>query len=411
MSEFYDSLETRDPLDRERDLFLKLPDQVAHARESAPAYRSLFADIDPRAVIDRSSLAQLPITRKSEMTDRQSQSPPFGGFMAEDLSGPLRVFASPGPIYEPAGMEENFGRMARALYCAGFRAGDLAYNTFSYHFTPAGHIFESGALALGCRVFAAGVGQTELQARTIADLRPQGYIGTPSFLGIILDKAEELQLDLSNLTKGLVTGEALPSSLRATIADRGVSLLECYSTADLGLIAYETPSHEGLVVDEGIILEIVRPGTGDPVAEGEVGEVVVTTFDKTYPLVRFATGDLSATLPGTSPCGRTNVRIRGWLGRADQTTKVRGMFVHPSQVAALVDRHPEIIRARLVVDRSDNNDQMTLHCEVETVDASLEAAIVESLRAVCKLRGGVSFTAPDTLPNDGKVIDDIRSYE
>jgi phenylacetate-CoA ligase len=323
-----------------------------------------------------------------------------------------RVFQSPGPIYDPEGRRADYWRFARALFATGFRQGDLIHNTFSYHFTPAGSMLESGAHALGCAVFPAGIGQTELQVTAICDLKPQGYVGTPSFLKIILDKAAEMKADVASLKKALVTAEALPPSLRKEFLERGISVLQAYATADLGMIAYETPALDGMVVDEEVIVEIVRPGTGDPVPGGEVGEVVVTTLNPEYPLIRFATGDLSAVLPGLSLCGRTNMRIKGWLGRADQTTKVKGMFVHPSQVAEVLRRHPQILKGRLVVEQREHQDVMTLHCEVGThADAALEKVIVTSIREICKLRGAVVFVAPGSLPNDGKVIDDIRKYD
>lgn len=320
------------------------------------------------------------------------------------------MFASPGPLYEPESARPDYYRLARAFFAAGFREGDLVHNTFSYHFTPAGSMMETAAHALGCTVFPAGVGQTEQQVAAVADLRPNAYVGTPSFLRIILDKAEELGIAPS-FTKAFVSGEAFPPALRDAFAARGISAYQAYATADIGLIAYETPAREGMVLDEDVILEIVRPGTGDPVAPGEVGEVVVTTFNPDYPLIRFGTGDLSALMPGISPCGRTNVRIKGWMGRADQTTKVKGMFVHPGQVAAVVKRHPEIVRARLVVDNPDLNDRMTLHCEAAQSGEALAGAIAASIRELTKLRGEVSFCTPGSLANDGKVIDDVRKYD
>jgi phenylacetate-CoA ligase len=301
--------------------------------------------------------------------------------------------------------------MARALFAAGFRGEDVVHNCLSYHLTPGGWMFDDAAQALGCAVFPAGVGQTELQVRSMVDVRPTAYTGTPSFLKILLDKAKELGADVSSLKKAAVSGEALPASLRQEINALGIEIYQCYATADLGLIAYESPAKQGLILDEGIIVEIVRVGTGDPVAEGEVGEVVVTTLNLEYPLIRFATGDLSAVLAGNSPCGRTHTRIKGWLGRADQTTKVKGMFVHPEQVADVVKRHAEIMRGRLIVDRDSVNDVMTLHCEVAAGNEALQQAIQASLRDICKLRGEVQFVAVGSLPNDGKVIEDIRKYD
>jgi phenylacetate-CoA ligase len=322
-----------------------------------------------------------------------------------------RIFVSPGPIYDPGGGGRDWWRTARALFAAGFRSGDLAVNTFAYHFTPAGAMLEAGATALGCAVVPAGVGQTEVQVATIAELRANAYIGTPSFLKLIVEKAEELGTDIACLKKAAVGAEFLPPALRAAMSGRGIRVLQSYASADLGLIAYESEAAEGMILDENLILEIVRPGTGDTVAEGEVGEVVITTFNPDYPLIRFGTGDLSAVLPGASPCGRTNTRIRGWMGRADQATKVKGMFVHPSQVAEVAKRHPEILRARLVVDNPGGNDRMTLRCEVRGApSAGLAQAIADSLRSATKLRGEVSFVRPGELPNDGKVIEDAKKY-
>jgi phenylacetate-CoA ligase len=410
MNEHFDSLEIRDPEQRERALLAALPTQIAHAKASAPAFARLFADIDAAAVTSRAALAQLPVIRKSDLLLQQQASRPFGGFAATRWGDAGRVFASPGPIYEPEGRSRDWWRLARALHAAGFRAGDLVHNCFSYHFTPAGSMLESGAHALGCTVFPGGVGQTEQQVQAMHDLAPQGYVGTPSFLKIILDKADELGVAMKSLVKALVSGEAFPGSLRDALAARGIAGYQAYATADLGLLAYETPAREGLIVDEGVLLEIVRPGTGDPVHDGEVGEVVVTTLYNTeYPLVRFGTGDLSALLPGVSACGRTNVRIKGWLGRADQTAKVKGMFVHPSQVAAIVKRHPGIGKARLVVDNPGGTDRMTL--EVECAGAASVEAIVATIREVTKLRAEVAVREPGRLPNDGKVIDDLRSYD
>ncbi|WP_345794370.1 AMP-binding protein [Thauera sp. JM12B12] len=410
--DFHDTRETRDPEARERELLTRLPGQIAHARAAAPAFGRLLADVDPDSVTSRAALATLPVTRKSELLEMQKAARPFGGFAAVGWGAACRrVFASPGPLYEPEGARPDYYRLARALFAAGFRAGDLVHNTFSYHFTPAGSMMETAAHALGCTVFPAGVGQTEQQLAAIADLQPNAYVGTPSFLRILLEKADELGVAVS-FTKAFVSGEAFPPSMREAFAARGIQAFQAYATADIGLIAYETPAREGMVVDEDIVLEIVRPGTGDPVAPGEVGEVVVTTFNPDYPLIRFGTGDLSAVLPGASPCGRTNVRIRGWMGRADQTTKVKGMFVHPGQVAQVVRRHPEITRARLVVDNPGLNDRMTLMCEVAGGGSeTLAGAIATSIRELTKLRGEVAFLPSGALANDGKVIDDVRVYQ
>ncbi|WP_332672996.1 phenylacetate--CoA ligase family protein [Aromatoleum sp.] len=409
--DYYDARETRDPAERERELVARLPALIAHAKANAPGFTKLLEDVDPAAVASREALARLPVTRKSELLERQKAARPFGGFAAVRWgAGVRRVFASPGPLYEPEGARPDYYRLARALYAAGFREGDLVHNTFSYHMTPAGSMMETAAHALGCTVFPAGVGQTEQQLAAIADLRPNAYVGTPSFLRILLDKAGEAGVATS-FTKAFVSGEAFPPSLRDAFAAGGIDAFQAYATADIGLIAYETPARDGLVIEEDVIVEIVRPGTGDPVADGEVGEVVVTTFNPDYPLIRFGTGDLSAVMPGRSPCGRTNARIRGWMGRADQTTKVKGMFVHPGQIAEVVRRHPEVKRARLVVDNPDLVDRMTLHCEVGEGGSGLDAAVASSVRELTKLRGDVILCAPGTLANDGKVIDDVRKYE
>ena len=416
MNDYYDALETRDPVAREQDLFGRLPDLLAHAKANAPGFARILKDVDPRAVTSREALAKLPVTRKSDLKALQAELRPLGGLNATPIEKLAKVFVSPGPIYEPEGRGQDWWRTARALYAAGFRPGDLVANTFAYHFTPAGSMLESGALAVGCTVVPTGVGQTDLQVAAIADLRISAYIGTPSFLKLIVEKAAELKADLSCLKKAMVGGEYVPPALRTAMAERGLSVMQCYATADLGLIAYESRGPdgkvcEGMVGDEGLILEIVRPGTGDPVAAGEVGEVVATSFNRDYPLVRFATGDLSALLAGASPCGRTNQRIKGWMGRADQTTKVKGMFVHPSQVADVVKRYAEVKRARLIVDTADGQDRMTLHCEVDAPPPGLADRLVATIRDVTKLRGEVSLRRPGELPNDGKVIEDARKYE
>ncbi len=411
MTQYYDDLEIRKHNERSAMLIKAVAAQVTHARQHAPAYKSILADIDPGTLISAEAIAALPLTLKSELMDRQQSQPPFGGLAAVKEGDLAYVFASPGPIYEPGSKLPDFWRFSRALHAAGFRPGDLIHNCFSYHFTPAGMMLDSGAHHLGCAVIPAGVGQTELQVQTIADLKPQGYVGTPSFLKIILEKADELNADVSSLKKALVSGEALPPTLREGFTARGIQVLQCFATADLGVIAYESEAREGLIIDEGIYLEIVRPGTGDPVAEGEVGEIIVTSLNPDYPLIRFATGDLSAILPGASPCGRTNQRIKGWMGRADQTAKVRGMFIRPEQVDRVIKRHPDISRARLVIEWIDESDQMTLYCETSTDSESLQQALADSIRDICKLRGAVSLVNPGTLENDGKVIDDIRQYD
>ncbi len=415
---YFDALETRPPEQREDALMSALPKVIAHARTHAPAYAAMLAGVSPGDITNREALASLPVTRKSELLERQkasrSRGDPFGGFSTigwGPRGGALRVFASPGPIYEPEGMAADYWRGARAMYAAGFRSGDLVHNSFSYHLTPAGSMMETAAHALRCTVFPGGVGNTELQLQAAAELGPHAYTGTPSFLKILLDKAADLGIALPSIRKAAVSGEALPPSLRQWFADRGVVAYQFYATADLGLIAYETEAREGLVLDEQVLLEIVRPGTDQTVPDGEVGEVVVTTLNPDYPLIRFGTGDLSAVLPGRCPTGRTNTRIRGWMGRADQTAKVRGMFVHPSQVADIARRHPEVRRARLVVSGEMANDRMTLQVEVAQQADGLSARIAETIRDVTKLRGEVVLAPPGSLPNDGKVIEDARSYK
>ena len=414
MSAHFDALETRSPAEREAALMAALPQQVAHAQKHSPAFSTSLAGVDASRINSRQALAALPVIRKYELLAQQQalrESNVFGGFASIGFGRAMpRVFASPGPIYEPEGTRADYWRMARAIYAAGFREGELIHNCFSYHFTPAGSMMETGAHALGCTVFPGGIGQTEQQVQAMRELKPAGYIGTPSFLKIIVEKAAELSVSLPSLRKALVSGEAFPPSLRDWMAERGIAVYQCYATADLGLIAYETSAREGLVLDEGVIVEIVRPGTGDPVPEGEVGELVVTTLNTDYPLIRFGTGDLSAVLPGQCPTGRTNTRIKGWMGRADQTTKVRGMFVHPGQVAEVVKRFTEVSRARLVVTGEMANDQMGLQVEAQASDA-LAQKIAEAVRDITKLRASVSFVALGSLPNDGKVIEDARSYQ
>ena len=417
MAEHYDALETRTHLARESARMQTLPLQIAHAQAHAPALASILAGVQASEVNSLAALARLPVVRKQELLDLQKASRAgggdvFGGFSALRFGAHMpRVFASPGLIYEPEGTQRDYWRMARAIFAAGFRPSELIHNSFSYHFTPAGSMMETGAHALGCTVFAGGIGQTEQQVAAMMELQPAGYIGTPSFLKIILEKAKEMGVALPSVRKALLSGEAFPPSLRDWLAERGIQGYQCYATADVGLIAYETASREGLVLDEGVIVEIVRPGTGDPVAAGEVGEVVVTSLNPAYPLIRFGTGDLSAVLPGPCPSGRTNTRIRGWLGRADQTTKIRGMFVHPKQVADIVRRFPEVVRARLVVSGAMAQDEMTLKVESASVSEGLSARISEAVRDVTKLRATVELAAPGSLPNDGKVIEDARSYQ
>lgn len=412
---FFDALETRAPGEREAQLMAALPAQVAHAQANAPGFARILAGVDAAAVNSRAALAKLPVTRKSDLGELQKALPPLGGLNATPLQGLAKIFVSPGPLYEPEGRSANWWRTARALYAGGFRSGELIVNTFAYHFTPAGSMLECGAQALGCTVIPTGVGQTEMQVTTIRDLRVAGLVGTPSFLKLIVEKADEMKADIASLGKAHVGAEYLPQALRQGMAARGIRVSQSYASADLGLIAYESlmpegTVNEGMILDEALILEIVRPGTGDPLPAGEVGEVVITSFNRDYPLIRFGTGDLSAMLPGASPCGRTNVRIRGWMGRADQTTKVRAMFVTPKQVNEVLRRHPEVLKARLVVEGETGNDRMTLRCEAGERADGLVDAIVASIREVTKLRGEVELVAPGSLPNDGKVIEDVRKY-
>ena len=410
-----DKLETRSPKTRERALMGELPKLIAHAKKRAPGWARILAEVNPAKVTTRAALARLPVTRKSDLPQLQKELPPLGGLNATPVEKLAKLFISPGPIYEPEGRGKDWWRTARGLFAGGFRAGDRVLNTFAYHFTPAGSMLEAGANALGCTVIPGGTGHTEMQVAAIRDLRISAYVGTPSFLKLIVEKADELKVDISSLQKAHVGAEYLPPALRKILGERGIRVSQTYASADLGLIAYESVMpdgtvNEGMIIDERLILEIVRPGTGDPVQPGEVGEVVITSFNKDYPLIRFGTGDLSAVLPGTSPCGRTNVRIKGWMGRADQSTKVRAMFVTPRQIGEIVRHHPEIVRARLVVEGEAGNDRMTLKCEVAKPGANLGEAIVASIREVTQLRGEVELVAPGSLPNDGKVIEDLRKY-
>jgi phenylacetate-CoA ligase len=407
MPEYYDALETRDPAAREREQFARLSDIVARAM-TAPGWAGYLSGVDPKVVTTRAALAKLPVLRKSDISALQKKYPPFGGLNVAEPGKTRRLLMSPGPIFEPEGEGADWWGAARAVYAAGLRAGDIVHNSFAYHLTPGGFILESGAHALGCAVIPGGIGNTEQQLEAIAHYRPVGYFGTPDFLKILLDSAEKAGKDASSIKRGLVSGAALPASLRDELGRRGVAVLQCYATAELGVIAYESEAREGMIVNETVILEIVRPGTGDPVPDGEVGEVVVTSFNPDYPMIRLATGDLSALMPGASPCGRANVRIKGWMGRADQTAKVKGMFVHPKQIAEIAARHPELKRLRLVVDRRDEQDTMTLLAEHVPPDNALEAAVAATLQSITKLKGVVKLVTPGTLPNDGKLIVDER---
>jgi phenylacetate-CoA ligase len=406
----YDQLEVRDPAQRELAQFNLLPGLISHAVSGAPGWQRHLAGVDAAAVTSRAALAALPVLRKGDLKELQAKSPPFAGLALAAPGALSRMYMSPGPIFEPEGRGEDWWRSARALFAAGFRKGDVVHNTFAYHLTPGGWIMDAGARALGCTVIAAGPGNTEQQLEVIQHLKPVAYTGVPDYLKILLDKAKEAGKDASSFKKAFVSGGALFASLRQEYQQRGIETYQAYATAELGVVAYESASLEGMIVDEGVIVEIVRPGTGDPVPAGEVGEVVVTSFNRDYPMIRLATGDLSAVLPGVSPCGRTNTRIKGWMGRADQTTKVKGMFVHPEHVAELAKRHGGLGRLRLVVARAGEQDVMTLKAEAAGADAGLRAKLAETLQALTKLKGEVEIVAPGSLPNDGKVIADERTY-
>jgi len=407
----YDDLEIRSPEQREAEQFSLLPDLIATAIGKAPGWAKHLDGVDPEDITSRAALSKLPILRKSDLLELQSKSPPFGGLTTTEPSALGRLFMSPGPIFDPEGKGADWWRVARALFAAGMRSGDIIHNSFAYHLTPAGHMFEGGAHALGCAVIPAGTGDTMMQVEAIACLKPSAYVGTPDFLKTLLDKGKAAGKDMSSISRACVSGAALPSSLRDGLKAQGVDVVQCYGTADLGIIAYETPALEGMVVDEGVIVEIVTPGTGDCVAEGDVGEVVVTSFNGDYPMIRFATGDMSALLAGASPCGRTNMRIKGWMGRADQATKVKGMFVHPGQVAAVAKKHPELGRVRLVIGRANERDTVVLKAESSSLDVGLAQAVAWSVQELCKVRAEVELVALNNLPNDGLIIADERSYD
>ena len=407
--DFYDALETRSPEAREAALMAALAEQVANAKARSGWYGALFKDVDPRAITSRAALAQLPVTRKHDLIALMKEKPPMGGLEAMPLGEASLIFTSPGPIFEYATDRPDFYDAARALYAAGIRKGDIVHNSFSYHLTPGAWVMHSAARALGCAVIPGGVGNTEQQVQVMAQIKPVAYSGTPDFLKIMIETAEKLGLSIASVKKALVGGGPLFPQLRAFYTERGIRCLQSFATAELGNIAHESPALEGLIVAESKIVEIVVPGTRDPVSEpGQVGELVVTTLNPDFPLVRFSTGDLTAVLPGQSPCGRTNMRIKGWMGRADQTTKVRGMFVHPEQVAEVMKRHPEIRRARLVVDLKDGLDVPTFRCETAAMQPALAEAVGATFQAVCKVRAAVEFVELGKLPNDGKLIEDAR---
>jgi phenylacetate-CoA ligase len=407
MPDHYDGLETRDPAARERDLLARLPRVIANAIK-APGWAQHLKGVDSKSANSRAALAKLPLLRKSDLSGLQKENPPFAGFNVTSPSKAKRLHMSPGPIFEPQNYDEDFEATARSLFAAGFRPGDIVHNSFSHHLTPGAYILESGAHHLGCATIPGGIGNTEQQLEAIEHFKPSGYIGTPDFIKILLDTAEKTGRDASSLERGIVSGAALPESLRAELGSRGVDVKQCYAIAETGVISFESEARQGMIISENMIVEIVRPGTGDPVAGGEVGEVVVTTFNPGYPMIRIATGDLSAVLPGVSPCGRTNMRIKGWMGRADQTTKIKGMFVHPAQVSEVAKRHPELKRLRLCVTREVEQDAMTLKAESDLSDQSFADAVAATLQSVTKLKGKVTLVPPGSLPNDGKIISDDR---
>jgi phenylacetate-CoA ligase len=412
MNDYFDTLETRAPEVREKALLAALPTHVSHAQTHAPYFAQVLGEVDAKDIGSRAALASLPVTRKSDLSAYQVRHPPLGGMNATPMGALAHVYQSPGPIYEPDGRASDWWRFARAMFAAGLRAGDLVYNTYSYHFTPAGMMIETGAARLGCCVFPAGVGQTELQLEAIRHLQPVAYAGTPSFLKILIEKSEAAGADISSIRRATLSGEALPPSLRDWFKTRGITARQLYGTADLGLIAFESDAQAGLIVDENVLVELVEPGGTKPVPDGEIGEVVVTNFNPDYPLIRFATGDLSAVEAGISPCGRTNMRLKGWLGRADQTVKVRGMFVHPGQIGEIGKRYPELVRLRLRVEGRVGDDRMRLLCETNASPSEgLAARVQATLRDVTRLRGEVDFVATGSLPSDGKLVEDARAYD
>lgn len=411
-TDFYDDLETRDPADREAALMAALAEQVAHAKANAPWYRERLADIDPAEITSREALARLPVTRKHDLIKLQAGDPPFAGLATIEAGAARMLFTSPGPIFEFEARRDDYYGGARAFHAFGIRPGDIVHNSFSYHLTPGAWLIQSAAHALGCAVIPGGAGNTEQQVQVAAQYRPRAHAATPDYLKTLLEKADELKLDLSSIEIAVVGGGPLFPQLREWYQGRGITVFNTFGTAELGMVAYETSAFEGMVITEDKIVEVLVPGTGDPVAnEGDVGELVVTTLNPEYPLIRFATGDLTAVTTAPSPCGRTNMRMKGWMGRADQTTKVRGMFVHPEQVAEVAKRHPEIKKARLVIDAEDARDSATLKCEATEQSDGLREAIATTFQALCKVRSEVDFVPPDSLPNDGKVIDDVRSFD
>ena len=404
----FDQLDRRDHETREAAQAAMLPDFIAKVMRTAPAWADQLAGVDPQTITSRAALATLPVLRKSELQKRQSDSPPLGGFATSEAGRLGRLFMSPGPIFEPEGFGDDWWRTARALHAAGFRSGDVVHNTFAYHLTPGGWILDAGARALGCTVIPAGTSPSEQQLAALRQFKPTAYVGVPDYLKILLDKAAETGQPISSIKRASVSGGPLFPSLRDDYESRGIAVRQIYATADLGVIAYESCTDGTMIVDEGVMVEIVKPGTGDPLPAGEVGEVVVTSFNRDYPMIRLATGDLSAIAAGPSPCGRTNMRIKGWMGRADQATKVKGMFVRPEQMAELARRHPELGRLRLIISRDGEQDVMLLKAENASQEEALKEQLQQSLQALTNLRGSVELTPPGSLPNDGKIIDDTR---
>lgn len=409
MSEYFDSLETRGREEREKELFDDIAGKIEDVMERLPGWRDRFAGIDVSAVKDRESFAALPVLRKPELMEAQAENPPFGQFVDTGQINGCRIFMSPGPVWEAQAPGADPWLAARSFHAAGVRSGDIVHCSIGYTVTPGGAILDEGIRALGAVTYPAGVGNTEAQVEAIATLKPSCYAGTPDYLQVILDKADDMGKDVSSIKRGFVSGGALFPSMRTAYAQRGINVMQGYATADIGAIAHETMHEgelvEGMVCNENLTVEIVRPGTDDPVAEGEVGEIVVTSFNKAYPLIRFGTGDMSAVIPEPSPCGRTNMRIRGWMGRADQRTKVKGMFVDPKQIDQLVKNIDGLERARLIVVREDSQDAMILQAVGENLN---ENGIAEQLSTITKLKGKVEVV--ENLPNDGKVIDDQRDY-
>ena len=403
---FFDDLETRSSDQRSTENAALLKD-ILNLAANLDGYKAAFGSLDLSIFKSLEDLPSLPVLRKSELSERQTRGNVLGGYSNRKSFEFAHLFQSPGPIYEPGGISHDWWRIGRFLHALDIGKGDIVHNCFSYHLTPAGMIFENGARAVGAAVVPAGVGQTELQVRAAVDIGSNVYTGTPDYLKIILDKADELGESLS-FNRAAVGGGALFPSLRQEYSDRGIVCRQNYATADLGNVAYESEALDGMIVDEGVVLEIVTPGTGNPVPVGEVGEVVVTSLNADYPLIRFATGDLSAFMPGMSSCGRTNVRIKGWMGRADQTTKIKGLFVRPEQVADLVSSHKDIQRARIVATREGEMDVMTVKIETENNDTD---AFNSSIVSTLKLKGNVELVSPGSLPRDGVIIEDLRKYD